>query len=100
MDKFLPADKLVHALIGFVLFTASCLAMFFLGPAASAPLWVRLFTSPVVALSTVRVAAWGKEAYDEAHPATHTKDALDAEVTLVGAHIGLIGYIFLVLFTL
>jgi uncharacterized membrane protein len=98
--QMLPHDKIIHIAVGFAIFAVACSAMFFLGPAASAPIWVKLFASPTVAMSAARVFAWGKECYDEAHPDVHTRDLFDAEATLTGAHVGLIGYILLVLLTL
>lgn len=64
----IPADKVRH-FAGGALIASACIVLVL-------PLWL--------AAAAVLIAAFGKEAYDAAHPENHTPDLFDALATLLG----------------
>jgi hypothetical protein len=95
-QSLFPADKLVHAVAGALLFLLVAGATFALGPAGASPLMHSCF-SCFTGLTVSTAAALGKEAYDEAHKDKHTVDWLDAGSTIAGALVGVIGFLVIVL---
>ena len=71
----IPHDKLLHYLVG------QLIALLSVG------------LSPWLSLLLVAAAAIGKEAYDSAHPATHTCDPWDAAATVIGGVLVWVGYL-------
>lgn len=91
-QNLIPADKLVHWTLGALLAFVAAVGPFFLGPVHAYPLLNAALSALFGGLVGANAAVL-KEAYDEAHADKHTKDWLDAAVTLVGAATGVFGFI-------
>jgi hypothetical protein len=82
LQRFMLLDKWMHAGIGaaIVIVTYAAVVLPGLAEQLLAKIGVLL-----VGFLLARTAAFFKEGYDEAHPERHTKDVLDAEMTVSGA---------------
>ena len=80
-------DKILHNLIGFLVHISIFAALLYMSGAWRNPpvAYMTIILAAFAAKEAVRFISYAKEAYDEAHPAKHSKDMLDAESTNGGA---------------
>lgn len=82
LRSLLPQDKWAHLIVGATIVLVTFWPPVLLGLVVTIPAKVGLaWTAYLVA----RATAFCKEAFDEGRPDRHTKDILDAEVTVSGA---------------